>query len=41
MEFKSRDNELVCLQDKLAYPIRNGIPILLESDARILDETEV
>ena len=40
MEFKSKDNELVCHQDNLAYPIRNGIPILLETDARRLDETE-
>ena len=34
LEFKEKDKELICHQDKLAYPIRNGIPVLLESDAR-------
>ena len=38
MEFRTKGNELICLQDKLAYPIRNGIPILLETDARKLDD---
>lgn len=26
--------ELVCKADKLAYPIRDGIPIMLENEAR-------
>ena len=26
--------ELVCKFDRLAYPIRDGIPVLLESEAR-------
>lgn len=26
--------ELVCKFDRLAYPIREGIPVLLESEAR-------
>ncbi|MFN9943901.1 MAG: Trm112 family protein, partial [bacterium] len=29
--------ELVCKADRLAYPIRDGIPVMLESDARALD----
>jgi uncharacterized protein YbaR (Trm112 family) len=28
--------ELVCLADKLAYPIRDDIPVMLESEARKL-----
>ena len=36
LEFNEKDKELICHQDKLAYPIRNDIPILLESDARQL-----
>ncbi|MDD2767565.1 MAG: Trm112 family protein [Methylococcus sp.] len=28
--------ELVCLADKLAYPIRDDIPVMLESEARRL-----
>ena len=35
---KSRQKELVCEKDKLAYPIRNGVPILLNVDARKLDD---
>jgi len=29
--------ELVCPADRLAYPIRDGIPVMLEGDARALD----
>ena len=31
--------ELVCLADGLAYPVRDAIPVLLESEARPLDAT--
>ena len=31
---KSRQKELICEKDKLAYPVRNGIPVLLITDAR-------
>lgn len=34
----SRDKELICEHDKLAYPVRNGVPILLNSDARVIDD---
>lgn len=30
--------ELVSSKAKLAYPIRDGLPIMLESEARALDE---
>jgi len=29
--------ELICQASKLAYPVRDGIPVLLESAARKLD----
>ena len=29
--------ELVCRRDRLAYPIRNDIPVLLETEARKVD----
>ena len=29
--------ELVCAADRLAYPIRDGVPILLPNEARALD----
>lgn len=31
--YKSRKKILICENDKLAYPVRNGIPVLLEADA--------
>ncbi|MDC8770889.1 Trm112 family protein [Roseateles albus] len=33
--------ELICYADRLAYPIRDGIPLMLENEARAIDpETE-
>ena len=32
--------ELVCKGSGLAYPIRNGVPIMLASEARELDDAE-
>lgn len=29
--------ELVCAADRLAFPIRDGIPVMLESEARATD----
>lgn len=31
-----KDNELICRFDRLAYPIRDGIPVMLEQDARLI-----
>ena len=36
-----RDNkELIALSSNLAYPIRDGIPVMLEAEARKLSEDE-
>ena len=32
--------ELICRADRLAYPIREGIPVMLEEEARTLDAEE-
>lgn len=32
--------ELVCKADQLAFPVRDGIPVMLSSEARILDDSE-
>jgi uncharacterized protein YbaR (Trm112 family) len=32
--------ELVCKADRLAYPVKDGIPVMLEDDARRLDPAE-
>ena len=35
--FDKEKNELISKKAKLAYPIRDNIPILLENEARILN----
>lgn len=38
-----KQQELICRFDRLAYPIRDGIPVMLEQEARTLtlEEKEV
>jgi uncharacterized protein YbaR (Trm112 family) len=36
---KSRQ-ELICKADRLAYPVKDGIPVMLEDDARKLPADE-
>ena len=31
-------HELVCHADRLAFPVRDGIPAMLESEARSIDD---
>lgn len=31
-----KQDELICRFDRLAYPIRDGIPVMLEPEARVL-----
>ncbi|GHD69488.1 Trm112 family protein [Jeongeupia chitinilytica] len=38
--FDKTKQELICKGDRLAYPIRDGIPVMLEGEARELDPTE-
>jgi hypothetical protein len=41
LEYRRDAQELVCKADGLAYPIRDGIPVMLESDARKVDPSEI
>lgn len=34
------NNELICKPDRLAYPIRDDIPVMLEEEARQLPADE-
>ena len=38
LEYRKEAQELVCNADGLAFPIRDGIPVMLEEEARRLDE---
>ncbi|MEM9105637.1 MAG: Trm112 family protein [Pseudomonadota bacterium] len=40
LELDEGNNELISTSANLAYPIRDGIPILLPSEARPLDEED-
>jgi uncharacterized protein YbaR (Trm112 family) len=37
LRYDRQNAELVCPADRLAYPVRDGIPVMLESEARTLD----
>lgn len=38
--YRKTEKELVCKADRLAYPIRDEIPVMLEDEARKLDPNE-
>ena len=38
--YKKEANELICKVDRLAYPIRDNIPVMLEDEARELAADE-
>lgn len=40
LDFHKAAQELVCKADALAYPIRDGIPVMLETEARRVDTAE-
>ena len=34
------EGELICRPDRLAYPIRDGIPVMLVEEARVLEKAD-
>jgi uncharacterized protein YbaR (Trm112 family) len=38
--YRKAEQELVCKADRLAFLIRDGIPVMLEDEARKLDPAE-
>ena len=38
--YRKSEQELICRPDRLAYPIRDGIPVMLEEEARELKADE-
>jgi uncharacterized protein YbaR (Trm112 family) len=41
LEYNREQQELVSRSARLAYPVRDGIPILLENEARVLSDNEL
>jgi uncharacterized protein YbaR (Trm112 family) len=41
LTYDAARSELISVSAKLAYPVREGIPIMLPSEARQLDEDEL
>jgi len=41
LHFEANKNELICKTDKLAYPIRDDIPVMLVDEARSLTPDEI
>jgi len=40
VEYDQEKDELICKASGLAYPVRDGIPVMLESEARQLTADE-
>jgi uncharacterized protein YbaR (Trm112 family) len=40
LHYDKAAQELICRGDRLAFPIRDDIPVMLEQEARVLDATE-
>ncbi len=38
--YKKESDELICHADRLAFPVREGIPVMLESEARTISLEE-
>ena len=39
LTYNAQDQELVCKVEQFAYPIRDGIPVLLVEEARTIAQT--
>tara|TARA_B100001750_G_C15230676_1_gene457943 strand:+ start:173 stop:358 length:186 start_codon:yes stop_codon:yes gene_type:complete len=40
-ELVQKGEELICFESKLAYPIKDGIPVMIPLEARKLKEDEI
>ena len=41
LKYDTENQELVCKASRLAYPVRDGIPVMVTSQARELGDDEV
>ena len=40
LEYIKKNDEMLCQRDGLAFPVREGIPVLLDVDARKVESSE-
>ncbi|MEE2001461.1 Trm112 family protein [Alkalimonas sp. MEB108] len=40
LKYAAKQNELICTFDKLAFRVHDGVPVMLESEARALTAEE-
>ncbi|MGC9403431.1 MULTISPECIES: Trm112 family protein [Vibrio] len=40
LTFDKENQELICKLDRLAYPVKEGIPVLIEPEARTISAEE-
>lgn len=40
LDYHKEKQELICKNDRLAYPVRDDIPVMLEEEARQLGDDE-
>ncbi len=41
LHYNKKGRELVCRFDRLAYPVRDGVPVMLSSEARQISSEEL
>ena len=41
LRFDKSAQELVCAVDKLAFPVRDGVPVMLTAEARAMSSDEL
>ncbi|MES2412728.1 MAG: Trm112 family protein [Pseudomonadota bacterium] len=41
LDYDREKEELVSRSARLAYPVRDGLPVMLESEARVLSDEEL
>lgn len=40
LHYNKQDKELICFLDRLAYPIRDDVPVMLSNEARQISTEE-